>query len=355
MFTDFLASKTFLFYSFVCMHTKPNYSLIFKELMFQLLLAGLVFIMYSYGRRDRIITFQELLFFSNQSLGAYIIGYFLLPRFFYKSKYWHFAIYSIVVITVVIFTEEGVLERIYFPYTRGRNLAAQIFDLLDVLPTILILLGAKFAWDAITERKRAKQLELLAKESELQFLKTQINPHFLFNNLNNLYALAIEQSPKTPDFILELSAMLRYMLYECKSQFVQLSKEIEQLENFIKLNELQIDGRGLVTFNSHIQKTHFNIAPLIFMVFIENAFKHSSSSLTHHIKITIDLKVSENGVLQFSCSNNYLQQSNTQNLSKGIGLENVKKRLEMLYPNAHTLEINTKDNLYNVYLELHLN
>lgn len=336
------------------MNTKTDYIQKTKEFFFQITLGSLVFILYSYGRHDRNITFQEFIFFTNQSLGAFVIGFFLLPNFFYQNKYWHFTIYSAVVLSVVVFIEEGILERIYFPTTRGRNLAAQIYDLLDVLPTILILLGAKFAWDAITERKRANQLELLAKESELQFLKTQINPHFLFNNLNNLYALAIEESPQTPDFILELSAMLRYMLYECKAQYVALPKEIEQLENFIRLNELQIEGRGKATYTQTINATHFNIAPLIFMVFVENAFKHSASSQTKNIKIDIDLKVSENGTLEFICNNNYLLQSNTQNLSKGIGLENVKKRLEMLYPNAHSLQINSKNHIFQVHLKMML-
>ncbi|NIJ45262.1 sensor histidine kinase YesM [Wenyingzhuangia heitensis] len=337
------------------MQAKINYLQIIKELSFQLTLAGLVFILYSYGRHDRIITLQEFIFFSNQSLGAYVIGFVFLPRFFYKNKNWHFAIYSAVVLGIVVFVEEGILERIYFPYTKGRNITAKIFDLLDILPTILILLGAKFAWDAITERKRTKQLELLAKESELQFLKTQINPHFLFNNLNNLYALAIEQSSKTPDFILGLSDMLRYMLYDCKTQYVALTKEVEHLENFIKLNELQIEGRGEVFFTTSKNLQSFNIAPLLFMVFVENAFKHSSSSLTDNIEIKIDLTVANNGVLVFTCTNNYLPKSNTQNLSKGIGLINVKKRLEMLYPNSHSLEIKANKHSYNVFLKLELN
>ncbi len=337
------------------MNVKLNYPKIIKELGFQLTLASLVFILYSYGRHDRVIKLQEFFFFGNQSLGAYMIGYVLLPRFFYKNKNWHFAIYSAVVLTIVVFIEEGILERIYFPDTKGRNIAAKIFDLLDILPTILILLGAKFAWDAITERKRTKQLELLAKESELQFLKTQINPHFLFNNLNNLYALAIEQSHKTPEFILGLSDMLRYMLYDCKTQYVPLAKEVEHLENFIKLNELQIEGRGEVIFTKSKNLQAFNIAPLLFMVFVENAFKHSSSSLTDNIIIKMDLRVTKKGELTFTCSNNYMPLSNTQNLAKGIGLINVKKRLKMLYPNAHILEMDANNSTYKVYLKLDLN
>jgi Putative regulator of cell autolysis len=122
------------------------------------------------------------------------------------------------------------------------------------------------------------KLENSVKESELQFLKYQINPHFLFNNMNNLYAHAIENSSKTPEIILEFSAVLRYMLYECKARFVALEKEIEQLKNYINLNTLQIEGSGKVDYTINGMESGFQIAPLILMVFIENAFKHSASS-----------------------------------------------------------------------------
>lgn len=336
------------------MHKKIDYLNIFKEFLFQVILASIVFIIYSYGRHDRTITFQEFVFFFNQSLGALFIGFILLPRFFYTQKYWHFATYTVVVFCVVVFIEEGVLERIYFPTTRGRNLAAKIYDLLDVLPTILILLGAKFAWDAITHHKHTKQLELLSKESELQFLKTQINPHFLFNNLNNLYAHAIENSPKTPDVILELSNMLRYMLYDCKATYVPLSKEIEQLENFINLNKLQTEGKGKVTFNTKALHTDVNIAPLIFTVFVENAFKHSTSSLYENIEIDIDLEINNQQQLIFRCTNNYHKNSTTNDLNSGIGLKNVRKRLEMLYPNKYNLEIYNSNEKYEVVLNIDL-
>ncbi|WP_033194717.1 sensor histidine kinase [Ochrovirga pacifica] len=325
-----------------------------KELLFQCCLTGFVFVLYSFGRHDRIITLQELFFFSNHAIGAYFIGYVLLPKFYYTRKYLRFSLYSFLTLTWVVFVEEGIMERIYYPTTRGRNLAAQIYDVLDVLPTLSILLGAKFAWDAIIERKKTEQLELLAKKSELQFLKTQINPHFLFNNLNNLYALSIENSNKTPDFILELSDMLRYMLYDCKAQFVSLDKEIEHLQNFIKLNEMQIEGRGFVNFNLNVAQNNYQIAPLIFMVFIENAFKHSASSQTTNIHIDVNLSLNPDGRLIFTCVNSYLPKSNTQNLAKGIGLKNVKKRLELLYPSNYQLEIAKKTDNYWVNLQIQL-
>src|SRR5690606_4936426 len=158
-----------------------------------------------------------------------------------------------------------------------------------------------------------------------QYLKSQINPHFLFNNMNNLYAYAVEQSPQTPEIILELSSVLRYMLYECTASYVPLKKEIEHLENYINLSKLQIEGRGHVNVDIGTIPSVYCIAPLIISVFVENAFKHSASSQTSNISIEVKVDIDAHGILQFNCNNTYLAQSNTQNLDAGIGLKNVKK------------------------------
>nr|WP_256439399.1 histidine kinase [Aquimarina sp. MMG015] len=225
---------------------------------------------------------------------------------------------------------------------------------MSTLPTLSVLAGFKFGWDALIKQREVKELKDSVKESELQFLKSQINPHFLFNNMNNLYSYAIEKSPRTPELILELSGVLRYMLYECKAKYVSLSKEVEQLENFINLGRLQIEGRGTVTLSKNIERANFWIAPLILIVFVENALKHGSSSQTDGILIAMDIKVTNEGMLYFKCSNTYKNQTNTNNLDSGIGLENVKKRLDILYPKAHKLHINNDKDMYEVQLMIDL-
>jgi len=284
-----------------------------------------------------------------------VINYVLLPHFFYRKKYLLFFFYVAIMVALIIAVEELVLEQIYYPDTRGKYFPGIVYSLLDVLPVITILAGFKFAWDASTKQMEVEQLRTSVKESELQFLKSQINPHFLFNNLNNLYSYAIEQSPKTPSIILELSSVLRYMLYDCKEKFVPFPKEIEHLKNFTKLNELQIEERGKITFNSENIQTGYEIAPLILTVFIENAFKHSTASQSKDIFIDIKVKVSDKGMLDFECRNSFRPIGNTESLSKGIGLENVKKRLQLLYPNAHELHIQDEQNVYYVHLKMQLN
>lgn len=326
-----------------------------KELMFQLILIVIVFLFYAFDKNDPLIEGHEVVFFMVYVAAAMVVNYVLLDRFLYKKNYVAFFFWFVVLISVVILVEEGVLEKIYYPDTRGKHVPNIFFNLLDVLPPIIILSGFKFAWDAVIKQKELDEVKLKAQEGELQLLKSQINPHFLFNNLNNLYAHAIENSSKTPEIILALSDFLRYTLYECKAKYVSINKEIEQVENFINLNEMHLEGRGTVSFSSDIQGSGFQIAPLLLMVFIENAFKHSSSSQSDNIEIFIHLSVNEKGELSFQCRNSFQKQSNTDNLSKGIGLKNVKKRLTLLYPKQHSLVINSEKELFNVNLEIQLN
>lgn len=316
------------------------------------ILIIVVFIFYSFDRRNPGIKTYQIVFFLNFVMAALFISYVLLPRFFYTKKYFQFIIYFSLVIAAVIYIEEEVLEKIYFPDTRGQHFLGVFFNLLGTLPTIAIICGFKFAWDLLEKQREVETLKSNIKESELQFLKSQINPHFLFNNLNNLYSLAIENSPKTPEMILELSAFLRYMLYECKARYVPLSREIEQLTNFINLSRMQMEGRGQVRFSTDNIMPGYRIAPLILMVFVENAFKHSSSSQINDILIEIKVWMTEEQDLHFLCRNNYLYQTNTEELTKGIGIENVKKRLNLLYPEAHQLDIEQSDTTYEVRLSM---
>ncbi len=332
--------------------TIPAVSL--REIFFQLVLHLLVLMFYSFDKRAPHFELHRLAFFLNYAIGTSIISYVLLPFLFYRKRYLLFAVGVVLVISLLILVEEFVLEKIYFPDTRGKYFPGIFYSLLDVLPVIAILSGFKFAWDATGKQHELDDLKLAIQESELKFLKSQINPHFLFNNLNNLYAYAVENSPKTPTIILELSAVLRYMLYECKEQYVLLTKEVQQMENFTRLNQLQIEERGTVHYQAKKISGAFKIAPLILIVFIENAFKHSQEGQSEGILIDICVELSNDGRLGFYCKNNYNAEAKGVKTAQGIGLENVRKRLELLYPNAHTLEIRQSAQWYEVYLSVQL-
>ncbi len=327
-----------------------------REFFYQLAIVVVLFVFFSFKQDYRIgIEAYKVSFFLNYMVAAFVINYILLPRLYYRKKLVQFAVSVVVVITLVILVDEFILEQVYFPDTRGAYFPGLIFTLGETLPIIIIFVAFKFAWDFIKKQSEIEDLKALARENELQFLKSQINPHFLFNNLNNLYAYAIEQSPKTPSIILELSSVLRYMLYECNSKQVDLTNEIKHLRDYTALNELRIEDHGVVTFNSRIEMEGLAIAPLLLIVFVENAFKHTTSSQSDNILIHIAVDVDKFGVLDFRCKNSYLPGANHDHLANGIGLVNVKKQLMLLYPDNHSLEVIDDGSTFEVLLKLHLN
>ncbi|RAI88452.1 sensor histidine kinase [Algoriphagus yeomjeoni] len=330
-----------------------------REWIFQIILHLLVFhfvIMdHKQGQLIYELYWYQLAFFMNYIWANLLISYVLLPKFLYRKKYLLFGLLTYSCVVVVILIEEFVLEKIYFPFTRGADFSGILLSMGEILSVLVALVGMKIAWDAIHRQREMDELRVMAKESELSFLNSQINPHFLFNNLNNLYSYAVEKSPKTPELILGLSGVLRYMLYECREETVPLTKEIDHLLNFIQLYELQIEGRGTVDFYTDNIEESYRISPLILSVFVENAFKHSQASQTEKINLTVSVSVDRKGMLTFTCKNNFLPEYATQTKEKGIGLENVKKRLNLLYPNTHELRIEPTNTEFFVCLKIQLN
>lgn len=327
---------------------------IHKEIIFQIIFHLVVFVFYSFDRNQTGIEPYKYAYFLNYAITAAIINYICLPIFYKRKNVFAFVGLVILCILVSALVEEFILEKIFFTGQRADSIR-MVWAFIDIIPVVAILSGVKFGWDALMKQKEVDKLEEAVKEGELQFLRSQINPHFLFNNLNNLYSYALESSAKTPEIILELSGLLRYMLYECKEKYVSLTQEIEQLKNFVNLNELQIEDRGKVTFSVGEINKSYQIAPLIMIVFVENAFKHSQSSQSSDIAIDINLNVRDDGRLHFNCTNTFSDVTNKANLAKGIGLENVKKRLQLVYPDAHKLSLHEQNQKYIVDLEIYLN
>ncbi|WP_052158257.1 sensor histidine kinase [Lacinutrix jangbogonensis] len=192
------------------------------------------------------------------------------------------------------------------------------------------------------------------RTSELNALKHQLNPHFLFNTLNNLYALALKKSDKTPEVIAKLSEILDYMLYQCKDKYVPIEKEIELLDNYIALEELRYGNRVEVVFEKHINSP-VKIAPLILLTFVENAFKHGVSQELKKAVITLYICTTDTEIV-FKLKNTK-PQSHIENTIKekgSIGMSNTEKQLELLYPNAYVLNVNNTTLDYNLELKIKL-
>lgn len=327
------------------------------EAVFFFFLWVLYFIGLAYQGDDRFgIKPSEFVFAVNYLLATLLINYWLLPHFLYRKRYLLFTVLTALVILLAIIVEEFALEPLLLPNTKiAERFLGFFFNLLDIGPVLLLFVGFKLAWDNLHQQSRLEQAEKEKVDSQLQFLKSQLNPHFLFNNLNNLYSYAQENSPKTQEIILQLSAILRYMLYESGEKFVPLEKELKYLEDFIRLQELQMEDRGEVHFVVEGSPYGKRIAPLILITFVENCFKHSLSSQADDIRIDIRAVIS-NHQLVFHCTNTFSESSSTADeyLNNGIGLGNVRKRLALLYTERHQLATYPKDGLYVVELELQL-
>ncbi len=192
-------------------------------------------------------------------------------------------------------------------------------------------------------------------EAELSLLKGQVNPHFLFNTLNNLYSMSLHDSKKTPDMILKLSQLLSYMLYECKDETVCLEQEINFIKNYIELEAIRVEDIAEVHFEVKGNNPGYKIPPLLFIPLVENAFKHGISSEKEYSDIYIQIHIDENEI-ELKTKNPLEKNKLSENtIHNGLGLENVRKRLELLYPNKHHFEIEKSDTDYKAQLVLKMN
>jgi sensor histidine kinase YesM len=221
--------------------------------------------------------------------------------------------------------------------------------------TFLVITFTKYFKDNFINQYYENEQRQLKMKLELDNLKAQISPHFLFNTMNNFYGLAVDNSNKLPNLMIKLSDLLRYSLYETKNDLVPVSKEINYVKNYIELEKIRLESTLDLEFDSTVAENEdAGIAPLILMVFIENAFKHARQVLNEPIQIKIHLSLTNEKVLILKVKNNYFNEG--ENHTGGLGLMNVKKRLDLLYPgNLHYLEIIKEEKFYTVNLKLKLN
>ncbi len=233
---------------------------------------------------------------------------------------------------------------------QGSLYLASLF--VTLLSTILRVITD---WWRYQREKQTLQTQTI--QSELRFLKSQINPHFLFNTLNNLYALTLKKSDKAPEIVLKLSEIMRYMLYECNEKRVLLTKEIQYINNYLDLERLRQAGAVEISFTTEGHISEQLVAPLLFVPFLENSFKHG---LSHHMRgggfVRLHLKV-QGDELEFNIENSKAEQLPRQEhpRSGGIGLVNVNQRLKILYPGKYTLNVQDQPHQYSVKMVLQLN
>ena len=209
--------------------------------------------------------------------------------------------------------------------------------------------------DWIRHQREKKELQNQTLQSELKYLKAQINPHFLFNTLNSLYALTLKKSDMAPEIVLRLSEMMRYMLYECNEKEVALEKEVNYIRNYLELEKIRHGESCEITFRVEGNSANKYVAPLMFIPFIENSFKHGLNKQISNAHVNIDMGISKDDV-QMAISNSKTHSVPTANRKRsgGIGLVNIKRRLELLYPEKYSLNIKESPNNYLVNLSIQL-
>lgn len=276
----------------------------------------------------------------------------LIPRYLAKRKVVLYVL--LIVAAIVVVTGTNIANHYLFNSTGETHtwkLKHQIYDLVFLS---LIVWGVSTVSRITTEwfnneimRKEAEQKQVSA---ELAFLKSQINPHFLFNSLNNIYALCHRSNdPEAAEAIAKLSGLMRYMLFGSATSTVKLKDEIEYLRNYLDLQKMRINKDIEVSFVINGEVDNFEIAPLLLIPFVENAFKYGLSYVSDSF-VRIECTV-EKSALKF-CVQNTVHERGKSELSSGIGLENVKRRLTLLYPDKHSLRINDSNGIFDVELTI---
>lgn len=220
--------------------------------------------------------------------------------------------------------------------------ASLVFGLYAIFISFIL------AW--FLSQKQKAELINQNQASELALLRSQINPHFLFNTLNNIYSLVYKKSDNAPEAVMKLSSIMRYMLYDAIEDKVLLEKEVEYLKSFIELQELRLMNKKFVSFEINGILEQRTIAPMILMSFIENAFKHCNKQVKSP-GIIVDLTIKEHKII-FKVANYIAKTVTEKDVAGGIGTHNVNRRLELIYPDRHKLEIKKTEDMYQINLEI---
>jgi len=285
---------------------------------------------------------------------AYINIVYLIPELLSKNKTIYYVL-SLIMVAIALTPIK--LALFYLIYSSDPLSQSYFLDNYHLPFVELILVGVassiyKLFTDILYHQGRTQELERQNLSSELKFLKTQIDPHFFFNTLNSLYALTLKKSDQAPSTVLKLSNMMRYMLYECNDKTVPLEKEIDYIRNYIDLESIRTTQTNTVNLTVEGDASYKQIMPLLFSPFVENSFKHGLNTIDDGY-IDIKLKIMEDHLF-FTIVNSYSADMTNKTKVGGIGLENVKRRLNLIYPENHMLSVKQRPDEYEIELYIKL-
>lgn len=328
-------------------------------------LLVLIFFSYFFGysNRDLVYTRSFSAFLLPVTMATtYTVIYYLIPNFLLHKKYVLFGLYSLYTLVLscfalVISIFYGLIFLMNMNYSGMPPISRSLLFMMVVVYLVVLLVSAfkllKQNYSSVAKNKdlenKILEAHLKLKEQELHYLKMQVHPHFLFNTLNTLYGHALKKSEETPDMILRLSNLLDYLLYQVDKPRVSLSNEIEHIKDYIALEKMRFRDSLSVTFEYPGDTSEISIAPMLLIPFVENSFKHGEI-IDGKLHINIHLNLQEE-LLNFKIKNSVKSAEEKIN-QNGIGLENVKKRLELLYSDVHTLSIKRTENFFEASLSL---
>ena len=301
---------------------------------------------------------SNLVEFPLHILIVYFHIYVLIPKFVLKKKYKRYIFLFFASLAVLYLVRTGLnyllVSKDIWPEAESTQQAFTFNHIVAVtigeLYVIALATALKLAFDWIYEMDRVKKIQELQLTTELNFLKSQIQPHFFFNTLNNLYALTLEKSDAAPSVILKLSDMMQYVLYDVKESKVRLFTAINYINNFIDLERLRFGESVKSNIDITGEISAISVPPLLFLPFIENCFKHGVKK-NNDVKIEIEFKNIDNQFLEFRVQNTFVNSPINEERS-GIGNKNVRRRLELLYNANFTLTTIMVNNTYKVYLKI---
>lgn len=329
---------------------KDIWLLVAQVLLLSLIMLSPALISYVSSSGDGKLAMDSLwiaFYWLAPAMAVYLLNFYLfIPLLWFRHRFWLFGVVNVVLILVANLHLFGNNLSDLPDYFRAGYFSLMIVTLLLCLMAIGVALSIRY----MMRRSERKRKEV---EAELAWLKNQINPHFLFNTLNNISSLAQIDGEETQEAIMQLSDLLRYAMYETNKPKVRLDGEVEFMRNYIDLMKLRCNEMTTVNAQFIIHNAQFEVAPLLFISLVENAFKHGMNS---NAPAMIDIRLEQqDDMLVFNCDNTNNPKPTKDRSGSGIGLENTRRRLDLLYPGRYTWEQSLEDNIYHVCITLKTN
>jgi len=329
-FTHRISLNVYFFYPFVRFRYTGEHTLTIEEVIFYILLYGSI---------------------------LYINNLLLLPKFLKSRSFKEYALILIPILISVAFFESYMNKTVLKTCEcEGPNSTYVIYNFIHLGSMVVIFAAVHVFRKYNANLREYEKSENLRLESELKFLRSQVNPHLLFNSLNSIYSYALDNSDRVPSMLIKLSELLRYMLYECDKPFVKLENEVAYLKDYINLQQMRYEDIE-VDFKEIGDSDNVKIAPMILITFLENAFKYASLCEVEKVKINIRLTLNQEA-LMFEIDNPFEEsdqkKGNIPSESSGFGVQNAKTLLQMSYPDRHSLSIEKRRNRFFVQLKMNL-